>query len=974
MSLTAAAEPQTHSAFEWKNAHKIDSLNIVVEEYEHRQTGAQHLHIAADNTENVFLVAFRTTPFDDTGVAHILEHTSLCGSQQYPVRDPFFMMIRRSLNTFMNAFTSSDWTAYPFASQNKKDFQNLLAVYLDAVFFSRLDPLDFAQEGHRVEFSEVDNLAQDLVYKGVVYNEMKGAMSSPTSTLWQMLTHHVFPTNTYHYNSGGDPKSIPDLTHAQLLRFYKTHYHPSNAVFMTFGDLTAKALQTQFEALALSRFERLDQTIQVADERRYEAPISVTEQYALDDNTEDKTHIVMAWLLGHGTDLDALLEAHLLSSLLLDNSASPLLQALETTDLGAAPSPMCGLEDSNKEMSFMCGLEGSDPKHTDALRALVLGVLEKIAQDGLPQERVDAMLHQLELSQREIGGGGYPYGLQLILSALPGAIHRGDPVGLLDIEPALDILRKKVKDPQFVPRLVKSCLLDNPHCVTLTLVPDTELSAQVQQQEMAKLSAMKEAMSATEKQSVIDLAKRLKARQEEEDNPEILPKVGLEDVPDEVSIATGSESSQGFHYYTQGTNGLVYQQIVVDLPDLSPELQRLLPYFNACFTELGVGDKDYLSMQEEQSSVSGGIHASVSTRGAIDDVQNVTGYFVLSGKALQRNHVALGNLLKDTLEHIRFDEVAHIYELISQIRARREQSITDSGHTLAMLAATSRLSPIGYLSHHQRGLAGIKSLITWNKLLSDEGEMGTLVEQFKTIHAALLAAPKQFLLVGEAEYRETYVQALTQNWAEESSVAIQPFSMSPMREHTQQLWITSTQVNFCAKAYATVSVAHPDAAPLAVLGGFLRNGFLHRSIREQGGAYGGGASNDSGTATFRFYSYRDPRLQDTLADFDRSVAWLLTEKHEWRQLEEAILGVISQIDKPGSPAGEAQQAFHENLFGRTSEQRQAARKRILEVTIEDLQRVGQLYLTSEQASVAVITNQTTFEEMGDLGMEVFHLA
>jgi len=974
MSSTAVPKPRTHPAFEWKNAHKIDSLNIVVEEYEHRQTGAQHFHIAADNTENVFLVAFRTTPFDDTGVAHILEHTSLCGSEKYPVRDPFFMMIRRSLNTFMNAFTSSDWTAYPFASQNKKDFQNLLRVYLDAVFFSRLDVLDFAQEGHRVEFSEMDDPTQDLVYKGVVYNEMKGAMSSPMSTLWQTLTHHVFPTTTYHYNSGGDPASIPDLTHAQLLAFYKTHYHPSNAIFMTFGDLSAETLQTQFETLALDRFERLDQRIEVGDEKRYEAPIAVTESYALDDQTEHKTHLILAWLLAPCTDLDALLEAHLLSSLLMDNSASPLLQALETTDLGAAPSPLCGLEDSNKEMSFMCGLEGSDPEHAEALQALVLTVLEKIAQEGLPQARVDAMLHQLELGQREIGGGGYPYGLQIILSALPGAIHRGDVVGLIDIEPALDKLREKVKDPQFVAHLVQRYLLDNPHRVRVTLTPDASLSATVQAQEMARLSAMKAAMSEDEKQAVVDLAKQLKARQEDEGNPDSLPKVGLEDVPDAVDIATGSEQGDNIAYYPQGTNGLVYQQIVVELPDLAPELQRLFPYFNACFTELGVGAQDYLSMQEKQSSVSGGIHASVSMRGTLDDIQNVRGFFVLSGKALQRNHVALGDLLKETFEHIRFDEVTHIHELISQIRARREQSITDSGHSLAMLAATSRLSPTGYLANEQRGLAGIKALIAWDKALDDDGEMATLVAQFKALHAALLAAPKQFLLVGEAEHQAAYVQALAAQWPEPGKPAVSAFTMAPMREHTQQLWVTSTQVNFCAKAYATVPIAHPDAAALTVLGGFLRNGFLHRTIREQGGAYGGGASHDSATATFRFYSYRDPRLQETLKDFDRSIEWLLHEKHEWRQLEEAILGVISQIDKPGSPAGEAQQAFHESLFGRTPEQRQTARQRVLAVTIEDLQRVGKQYLSTEQASVAAITSQATFDDVGDMGMTVFHLA
>ena len=347
-----------HPTFEFLRSQRIESLDLDVSEYRHIKTGAQHIHIATDNSENVFLVALRTVPEDSRGVAHILEHTALCGSEKYPVRDPFFMMIRRSLNTFMNAFTSSDWTAYPFASQNRKDFNNLLQVYLDAVFFSRLNPLDFAQEGHRLEFKDAENSDSDLVYKGVVFNEMKGAMSSVTSTLWHTLCTYLYPTTTYHYNSGGDPAAIPDLTYEQLKNFYRTHYHPSNATFMTFGDIPAAEHQANFEREALHRFEPLPETIAVADEKRYLAPIAVEEAYAFDEEgpTDNKTHIIISWLLGKATDLKACMQAHLLNSVLLDNSASPLLKALETSDLGSSPSPLCGLDDSQKEMCFVCGI------------------------------------------------------------------------------------------------------------------------------------------------------------------------------------------------------------------------------------------------------------------------------------------------------------------------------------------------------------------------------------------------------------------------------------------------------------------------------------------------------------------------------------------------------------------------------------------------------------------------------------------
>ena len=262
-------DTQSHPAFSQVEKNHIPSLNLSVEKYEHHKTGAIHYHLASKNEENVFLIAFRTIPMDSTGVAHVLEHTALCGSKKYPVRDPFFMMIRRSLNTFMNAMTSSDWTAYPFASKNKKDFNNLLKVYMDSALFSRLDRLDFLQEGHRLEFSEPNDPKSKLQYKGVVFNEMKGAMSSTSNVLWQTLNKYLYPTTTYHYNSGGEPDHIPDLSYDSLISFYKSHYHPSNSVIMTFGDTSAYDHQAQFEELALSQFSKLDSQIKVDDEKRY---------------------------------------------------------------------------------------------------------------------------------------------------------------------------------------------------------------------------------------------------------------------------------------------------------------------------------------------------------------------------------------------------------------------------------------------------------------------------------------------------------------------------------------------------------------------------------------------------------------------------------------------------------------------------------------------------------------------------------
>lgn len=964
-----------HPAFSLLSERPVPAMNIWVEEYQHIKTGAQHIHIRADNPENVFLVALRTVPKDSTGVAHILEHTALCGSQRYPVRDPFFMMTRRSLNTFMNAFTSSDWTAYPFASINRKDFSNLLGVYLDAVFFSRLDPLDFAQEGHRLEFSEAGNPNSELMYKGVVYNEMKGAMSSVPSQLWQTLTKYLFPTTTYHHNSGGDPEAITDLTYEQLVSFYRTHYHPSNAIFMTYGDISAFEHQSKFEELALSHFERSDHLIQVPDEKRYFAPVKVQEYYSL--NEEDlsaKTHVVLAWLLGQSTNLEDVLVGHLLSGVLLNNSACPLMQALETTELGQSPSPLCGMDDSQKELTFMCGLEGASADDIEAIEDFILKTLETIASEGIPPEDAEAALHQLELHQREVGGDHHPFGLQIILNALTAATHRGDPVALLNIDPALAKLREQIKDPAFLQARIRALLLDNPHRVRLALCPDAHLAERKQAAEVAHLARIRAALSEREQQRIIEQAAALLQRQGRVDDENILPKVTLEDVPLKEGHLSPTvlslHSDNDLYLYDVGSNGLVYQQIVLDLPQLAPAQVNLLPYYTSLLTEVGVDQYDYIAMQRKQAAATGGFSAYTSIRGLVDDVHSTQNFLTLSGKALNRNQAALSEIMQATLSGARFDELNRIRESMAQARAHREQSITNNGHGLAMTAATQGLCAIARLNHELGGLASIQRLKQLDDSLDTEAALAEFCAQLAGIHQAVKDAPRRFLWVGEAQQADAQLAVLKNTYKPAAPSGFTAFALPAHQAQIKQAWLTNSQVHFCARAYATVPMDHADAAPLVVLGNLLRNGFLHRAIREQGGAYGGGASQDSNSGAFRFYSYRDPRLEDTLADFDKAIDWFMHSQHSWQSIEESILGAVSGIDKPDSPAGRAKRLFHADLHGRTLDKRQAFRDRLLSTQLTDLQRVCERYLKPELAHTAVVTDKTHAARVQELGLEV----
>jgi Zn-dependent M16 (insulinase) family peptidase len=492
--------------------------------------------------------------------------------------------------------------------------------------------------------------------------------------------------------------------------------------------------------------------------------------------------------------------------------------------------------------------------------------------------------------------------------------------------------------------------------------------------ESARLAAIKVGMDEQQRAAVVQLAADLVTRQGQVDDESILPKVELNDVPASLPDLSFTESDAGGIHtttYGQGTNGIVYQQVIAPLPRLSSDQLQLLPLYTSILTELGLGNDSYLEAQHRQAATVGAINAFSSMRGHVEDEQAITANFVLSSKALLRNAEAQAQLMHDTLHTVRFDETDRIRDLIAQQRARRDQSITGNGHGLAMAAACAGMSPLAQLNHQLSGLAGIDSLRALDDRLRDPQELDAFAAQLGDLHSKLKSTPMQFLAIAEDHRVAEVVEAATAIWTADNpdSQAV-GFELQPIRERRGEIWLTNTQVNFCARAYPTVPVQHPDAAALTVLGGVLRNGFLHRAIREQGGAYGGGASQDSGVAAFRFYSYRDPRLAETLQDFDAAVTWMLETPHEYRALEEAILGVIGSMDKPSSPAGEAKQHFHNRLFGRSHDQRELFRRQILAVSLDDLRRVTETYLQPELASTAVVTSSSQLDSTASLREEL----
>lgn len=977
---------QLHPAFTLKHTHYIDALDINVIVSEHTATGAIHYHLASDHDENALMIGFATQPITSRGEAHILEHVVLCGSEKYPVRDPFFSMIKRSLQTFMNAMTASDWTVYPFASQNKKDFFNLLSVYLDAVFFPNIDELDFAQEGIRIELDK-DGKPE---YHGIVFNEMKGKMSGEIDQLYYALIPHLYPTTTYHYNSGGDPRHITQLTHADLVGFHKTHYHPTNAIIMSFGNIAVADIQAKLHKDALARFDDGDKPARgkkfaSMHEERLGQPIQVYDTYTADDNGEKMTHHVLAWLLPPITDPRQRLALRLVEGVLIEHAGSPLRAYLDSATFGTSTSPLLGLDDSHYEMAFYAGVRGSEISLANDVEQGILALLKSVADNPIDDETIQTILHQIELDQRHIGGDGMPYGLTLLLEGFSTALHGGDPMDIWQIDEHLAWLREQVKQPHWLQNLIKTHLIDNPHRVRLTLSPDKDKAQRLIDDEKASLDKLNDTLTDTDKARIRKQSAKLAAHQASIDDIDILPKVGRDDIPSQIKFSHAirqpimiDDTKRTLYEYHAGTNGLYYYQLVLDLNDDLDILDNpLLPIYLGLLSELGTDKHDARSFQAVQAAVSSGVTARISQRTDRFDKDKMTSYLVLATRALHRKPQAI-QLINDVLYDTIFSETDRMGELLQQKQASWQSSLSASGHAYAMQTASRTMSRLSKLEYAYSGLPALRALKAFLKTSDTNQDLwGVLSSRLADLHARIGQLPKDVILVCEVdkadELKSTITATLNTHPSTKPPTPLLSTSLPFDELHTASdtdkdiTWLISTNVYHNAAAYPAVTSGHEDAPALMLLAPFLRNGYLHSAIREKGGAYGGGASFDSNTNSFRFYSYRDPHCQATFEHFIKSIDWLLDSEHDPEQLEEAVLGIIGGMDKPGSPAGEAVKSCFSELHGRTKAAQEELRAKLLSVSIDDLKRVAKTYLKDKphvKASLAPLEKEQQMHKLG----------
>ena len=930
------------------------SLGFEAERYLLEEYNSEHIHLKNDSKELVFMVMFRTIPEDSTGVAHILEHTTLCGSEKFKVRDPFFMMLRRSMSTFMNAFTASDWTAYPFATQNKKDFFNLLDVYLDAVYFPLLEEDDFKQEGHRLEFSKLDKSSSDLEYKGVVFNEMKGSMSNISNTTWQALTKNLFPDLTYRNNSGGEPKDITNLTHDYLKGFHQKFYHPSNATYFTWGDVDAKEIQKFIDDKLAKRFKKIPESKLefVEKQKDFKEPVAATEAFNPVSKEQVGFQNYSAWTLGESFDINQLLEAHLISLLLLDNSSSPLYKVLETNDIGKSPAQILGLEDSMRHLIFICGIEGTSEKSQDKFNKLIDKTFAEIKKDGFSESQIESALYQLELNRREISSSSLPYGLQILLSMAPGALYKSDPLALSNIDEALKQLKENAHKEGYLQNLIDRFFISNKNRVNLEMVPDLELINKKEDELRKILDGIKSSMSSKEKLDLVNDAKKLADRQNAEPDKEVLPKLELNDVPKSISFPkTKKLATFGYSptFYEQPTNGLTYNSVSKDLNLSSLEDVNSLMVLSALFGKVGTKDKDYMQLQEDISKISGGINAS--NHFYVDKSGEVKGRISLSSKFLPDNTVETTNLMFDILQNTDLEDKKRITELMFQNFMGFQQSIVENGHRFAMLGAASLHNKLSYVQENMGGLSAIASFAPY---ITQQDEMITnQLTKVKDFYSNLNEGKDEMLFISNHKLSSEQlddIRKINFNKTGDSNVSLD-FNPS----FSKVALPLNTQVNFSALSLDAPIYDAKESPKYVILSSLLRNEFLHKKVREQGGAYGGGAAYDPFSGTFKMFSYRDPRFIETIEDFESSLSWAALGSFDDDNILESKLSVLSDIDKPSSPAGEAFKDYRLNSEDKTQKARQEYRKNIMEVTKEDIVEAAEK-LKSQRYSVFSIIN------------------
>lgn len=959
------------NTFILKKRVELPEIQCTLKEFEHKKSGATVLHVETDDPENVFCLSFQTLPTSSNGIAHILEHTVLCGSKKFPVKDSFFLMNRRSLNTFMNAFTGADFTCYPAATLLEKDFYNLLEVYVDAVFQPNLNPLSFAQEGHRLEFETADDPNSPLVFKGIVFNEMKGALATGPARLNEELSKHLFPGLTYQYNSGGDPKEIPDISYEEFVKFHHTFYHPSRCLFFFYGNIPVEKHLKFLEEKVLKGVKPIEKLNHLPPAKRLKKRQHVEVPYPIapSEDLKEKCFLSFGWLTTH---LQEQLEALALSTLLValvDNDASPLKRALLDTKKCQQVSGAIDVEVS--EIPITLTLRGCNKEDVEELERTLFATLRELSSKPFDKELIQSSLHQIEFQRSEISGDWLPYGLTLFLRAALLKHHGGRPEEALQIHSLFGALREAFeKDPLYFNKLLEKWLIDNKHYVRALAYPDVELSQKEEQQEKERLEKIKKKLSKKAIDEIVKKSHELAQFQEKEDSDEVidlLPKVTVKDVPQEgidFSLIKDETPLLDIYRHECFTNDIIYADINFDLPFLPVVDLPYLRLFTTLLTQLGTKGRNYVDLLKDVQASTGGIVAQLAISQQVSDCQKCRPQLFIQGKALQRNGKKLFELLNEYILNPDFFDRERVKEVIMKQYSGIVANMPQQGLYYASTIAIKGHSVPHLVADHLFGVEYYWQLKKWVEKLDET--IDELIEKCMLMVPLLMRTkPDLVLACSKDQYKELKKNRFWGfgDWPRCNTFI--PFEgdyqLTPARSQGR---ILSSAVASSVHIVKVPGYNNPASAHLSLASEILDNQTLHKEIREKGGAYGGGSHNKPRGGYFSFYSYRDPSIQKTLKTFSRSVTDLIEEGVDKEHLEEAKLEMIQELDQPVSPGSRAFVAYAWMRTGKTAQIRKAYREELLKTKPRQIEEAVKKYLDPNKVEgiTVVAASQELFEK------------
>ena len=919
--------------FELLRTEDIKELNTHAKIYRHTPTGAEILSMENDDENKCFGISFRTPPADSTGIAHILEHTVLCGSRKFPVKDPFVQLLKGSLQTFLNAFTYPDKTCYPVASQNLKDFHNLMEVYLDAVFHPRISHDFFMQEGWHFELESPED---ELKYKGVVYNEMKGVYSSPDSLLMELSQQSLFPDTIYGLNSGGDPAAIPDLTYEQFKAFHETFYHPSNSRIFFYGN---DPVEERFERLEdyLKDFEKIDPQSGIEFQAPLPKPVRIEKPYAVSaDDENPKPMFTVNWLLSSPTDAERVFALELLDHILLGTPASPLRKALIESGLGEDLTGH-GMETQMIQMMYSIGLKGVESQRLGEAEALVSKTLEDLATNGIDPADIEAAINSFEFDLRENNTGGFPRGLSLMLKSLTSWNYDADPLGLVAFEAPLQAVKKHAEEPGYFEGLIRDYFIENTHRSTVVLVPDMEQAARTEAAEKARIASAREKMNEAEIEKIIVNTAQLLKMQATPDSQAALATIPLlhrDDIDPSIrSVEYNKTNLHGTTVLTQDlfTNGILYLDVSFDLHGLEQDDIPYAALLGSALLEMGTQLEDYVSLSQRIAKNTGGIYGAPCLSALEGSDTGLTRFF-LRGKCMVGQTHELLDILSDILLHPNFNHKERFKQIVLEHKSEMESALLPHGHQAVMTRLKAHYNEAHWVTEQ---MGGVEALFFLRKLADDiETEWPAIAQRMERILRTLLHRKHIVcnITVDEAA-RPDVIKALGDFLGKlPAPENFTPKKWTPSILPKSEALTAPSLVNYVGCSANLFNEGYTMHGSALVITLYLRTAWLWEHIRVQGGAYGGMCAFDHRSGAFTFASYRDPNLEASLEVYKATGDFLTNLVLSEDELTRALIGAIGQVDAYQLPDAKGYSSCMRYLIGYTDTERQRLRDEILATT------------------------------------------